>query len=121
MSQVNLVPYMIPNLRNNLKPEEQELQQQLRQRGNRRQEKEEASGAVASGGRTKLRWRDGGRAPHKMCGEVALDGLTLYTPLIPTQVMKKTKKNMSCKVEGVTFLHWYLAQATPWNTFVHEL
>ena len=57
----------------------QELRQQLRQRGDRRREKEEASGAVASGSRTKLRWRDGGRAPHKMCGEVtAVDGSVVY-------------------------------------------
>ena len=57
----------------------QELRQQLRQRGGQRREKEEASGGVASGGRTKLRWRDGGRAPHKMCGEVtAVDGSVAY-------------------------------------------
>ena len=57
----------------------QELRQQLRQRGDRKQEKEEASGAVASGSRTKLRWRDGGRAPHKMCGEeTAVDGSVVY-------------------------------------------
>ena len=48
----------------------QELQ--LRERGGQRREEEEASGAAASGGSIKLRWRDGGRAPHQMSGEVAV-------------------------------------------------
>ena len=56
-----------------------ELQQQLRQRGGQRREKGEASGAAVSGGSIKLRWRDGGRAPCKMCGEVAaVDGSMAY-------------------------------------------
>ena len=55
-----------------------QLQQQLRQSGQRREEGR-ASGAVASGGSIKLRWRDGGRAPHKMYGEVsAVDGSVAY-------------------------------------------
>ena len=57
----------------------QVLQQQLRQRGGQRREEGEASGAVASGGTIKLRWRDGGRAPRKMWGEVsAVDGSVAY-------------------------------------------
>ena len=57
----------------------QELQQQLRQRGGQRQEEMEASGAAASGGSIKLRWRDGGRAPRKMQGQVtAVDGSVAY-------------------------------------------
>ena len=56
-----------------------ELQQQLRQRGGQRREKGEASRAAASGGSIKLRWRKGGRAPCKMCGEVsAVDGSVAY-------------------------------------------
>ena len=56
-----------------------EQQQQLRQRGGQRQEEEEASGAAASGGSIKLRWRDGGRAPCKMVGEVSVvDGSVAY-------------------------------------------
>ena len=61
-----------------------ELQQQLRWRGGQRQEEGEASGAAASGaaasgGSIKLRWRDGGRAPRRMCGEVsAVDGSVAY-------------------------------------------
>ena len=56
-----------------------ELQQQLRQRGGQRREEEEASGAAASGGSIKLRWRDGGRAPRKMYGEVAaVNGSVAY-------------------------------------------
>ena len=54
----------------------QELQQQLRQRGGQRREEGELSGA---GGSIKLRWRDGGRAPCKMCGSVAaVDGCVAY-------------------------------------------
>ena len=47
-----------------------ELQQQLRERGGWQQDEEEASGAAASGGSIKLRWRDGGRAPCKICGAI---------------------------------------------------
>ena len=46
--------------------------QQLRQRGGQRQEEEEASGAAASGCSIKLRWRDGGRGPRTMLGEVSV-------------------------------------------------
>ena len=57
----------------------QELQQQLRQRGGQRQEQEKASGATASGGNIKVRWRDGGRAPCQMWGRVtAVDGSRAY-------------------------------------------
>ena len=49
-----------------------ELQQLLRQRGGQRREEGEASGAAASGGSIKLRWRDGGRAPREMWGEVSV-------------------------------------------------
>ena len=57
-----------------------ELQQQLRQKGGqRREEEEEASGAATSGGSIKLRWRDGGKAPRKMVGEVSVvDGSAAY-------------------------------------------
>ena len=56
-----------------------ELQQQLGQRGGQTQEEGEASGAAASGGSIKLRWRDGGKAPCKMHGEVsAVDGSVAY-------------------------------------------
>ena len=57
-----------------------EPQQQLRQRGGQRQEEEgEASGTAASGGNIKLRWRDGGKVPHKMWGEMsAVDGSMAY-------------------------------------------
>ena len=55
-----------------------EPQQQLRQRGGQRQE-EGASGAAASGGSIKLRWRDGGRAPRKMWGNTStVDGGVAY-------------------------------------------
>ena len=55
-----------------------ELQQQLSWRS-QRQEEVEASGAAASGVSIKLRWRDDGRAPCKMCGEVsAVDGSVAY-------------------------------------------
>ena len=53
--------------------------EQLRQRGGQRQEEGEASGPAASGGSIKLRWRDGGKAPCKMCGEVSVvDGSMAY-------------------------------------------
>ena len=56
-----------------------ELQQQLRQRGSPRQEEGEASGVAASGDSIKLRWRDGGRAPCKMYGDVSVvDGSVAY-------------------------------------------
>ena len=56
-----------------------ELQQQLGERGGQRQQEEEASGAAASGGSIKLRWRDGGRAPFEMYGEMsAVDGSVAY-------------------------------------------
>ena len=56
-----------------------ELQQQPRQRGGQRQEEGEASGAAASGGSIKLRWRDGGRAPREMWGGAsAVDGRVGY-------------------------------------------
>ena len=65
----------------NLQRQVLELQQQLlKQRGGQgREEEEEASGAAASRGSIKLRWRDGGRAPRKMYGEVAaVDGSVAY-------------------------------------------
>ena len=53
--------------------------QQLRQRGGQRREEEEASGGAASGCSIKLRWRDGGRAPCEMVGEVSVvDGSVAY-------------------------------------------
>ena len=53
--------------------------QQLRQRGGQRREKGEASGAAASGGTIRLRWRDGGKAPREMWGEVSVvDGSVAY-------------------------------------------
>ena len=56
-----------------------ELQQQLRQRGGQRREAGETSGGAASGSNIKLRWRDGGRAPQKMYGEVsAVNGSVAY-------------------------------------------
>ena len=56
----------------------QELQQQLRQR----QEKVKANGAVANEGNIKLNWKDGGRAPRGMFGEVvAVDrGVAYFRP-----------------------------------------
>ena len=66
-----------------------ELQQQLKQRGGQRREEVEASGAAASGGSIKLRWRDGGRAPCKMCGEVStVDGSVAY--ILRGDVFSKT-------------------------------
>ena len=57
----------------------QELQQQLRQRGGHGQKEVETSIGAASLGRIKLKWRDGGRAPCGMCGEVvAVDGSVAY-------------------------------------------
>ena len=66
-----------------------ELQQQLRQRGGKRREEEEASGAAASGGSIKLRWRDGGRAPCEMYGEVAaVNGSVAY--ILPGEFLQPT-------------------------------
>ena len=66
---------MIQDLRRQVR----ELQQQLKQRGGQRQEEGEASGAAASGGSIKLRWRGGGRAPSKMYGDVSVvDGSVAY-------------------------------------------
>ena len=64
----------------NLQQQVLELQQQLlKQRGGQGREEEEASGAAASRGSIKLRWRDGGRAPRKMYGEMtAVDGGVAY-------------------------------------------
>ena len=57
----------------------QALQKQLRQKRGQRREDREASGAAASGGSIKLRWRDGGRAPCEINGEVsAVDGSVAY-------------------------------------------
>ena len=40
----------------------------------------DASGAEASGGMIELRWRDGGKAPSELYGEVAVvDGGVAYT------------------------------------------
>ena len=56
-----------------------EPQQQLRQRVGQRQEEGASSGAAASRGSIKQRWRDGGRAPRKMCGELsAVDESVAY-------------------------------------------
>ena len=56
-----------------------DLQQHLRQREDQRREEREVSSAVASGSSIKLRWRDGGRAPKKMWGEVsAVDASVAY-------------------------------------------
>ena len=58
---------------------EEELAGKDEQLAGQRQEEEEASGAAASGGSIKLRWRDGGRAPRDMWGEVtAVDGSVAY-------------------------------------------
>ena len=55
------------------------LQQQPKQRASQSQEKVRASGAAASGGSIKLRWRDGGRAPRKTYGQVTtVDGSVAY-------------------------------------------
>ena len=63
----------------NLQRQVLELQQQLRQRGGQRREKGKVSGAAASEGSIKLRWRDGGRAPREMWGEVSVvDGSVAF-------------------------------------------
>ena len=54
----------------------EKLQQQRKQSRGQRREEVEASGAAAT---IKLRWRDGGRAPCEMCGEMAaVDGSRAY-------------------------------------------
>ena len=59
--------------------ESQELQQQLRHSSRQRQEEVDTSGAAASRGIIKLRWRDGGKAPSELYGEVAVvDGGVAY-------------------------------------------
>ena len=54
------------------KRQTQELQQQPRHGSRQRQEEVEASVAAASGGIIKLRWRNGGKAPSELYGEVAV-------------------------------------------------
>ena len=67
------------NMIQDLQRQIRELQQQLRQRGGQRREEVEASSAAASGCSIMLRWRDGGRAPCEMYGEVsAVDGSVAY-------------------------------------------
>ena len=62
-----------------------ELQQQLRQTSQKREEGE-ASGAAVNGGRIKLRWRDGRRAPRKMWGAVsAVDGSMAYFQVVKSK------------------------------------
>ena len=61
------------------------LGQQLRQRGQKREEGE-ASGAAVNGDRIKLRWRDGRRAPRKMWGAVsAVDGSMAYFQVVKSK------------------------------------
>ena len=57
--------------REKLPCDQKRLPQQLRQRGGQRQKEVEASGAAASGGSIELKWRDGGRVPSEVIGEVA--------------------------------------------------
>ena len=65
--------------REKMMQDQKRMQQQLRQREGQRQEEVEASGAASSGGSIKLTWRDGGRAPCKMVGEVAaVEGSVAY-------------------------------------------
>ena len=65
--------------REKMMQDQKRMQQQLRQREGQRQEEVEASGAASSGGSIKLTWRDGGRAPRKMVGEVAaVEGSVAY-------------------------------------------
>ena len=57
----------------------QELQQQPRHSSRQRLQEVDASGAAASGGIIELRWRDGGKAPSELYGEVAaVDGGVAY-------------------------------------------
>ena len=58
-------------------PDHQGLE--LQQSASQRREESKASGAATSAGSIRLKWRDGGRAPCKMCGEVvAVDGSVAY-------------------------------------------
>ena len=72
-----------------------ELQQQLRQRRGQRREKVEASGGAASGGSIKLRWRDGGRAPCEMWGEVSVvnESMAYFRPMRSKSVFAYNSTN----------------------------
>ena len=60
-------------------PDHHGLIKEPQQLASLRREEGEASGAATSGGSIRLRWRDGGRAPCKMRGEVAaVDGSVAY-------------------------------------------
>ena len=66
------------NMLQDQKRQIQELQQQLKQKG-QGQEEVESGSAAARGSRIELRWRDGGRAPDEMLGQlVAVDGSVAY-------------------------------------------
>ena len=60
--------------------QKRQLQQQPRPRGGQQHKEVEASGAAASGSSSiELKWRDGGRAPSRLYGEVAaMDGSVAY-------------------------------------------
>ena len=60
------------------KQEIQQLRKQLQSSA-----QAEASRAAPSGGSIKLRWRDGGRAPRKMCGEVSVvdESVAYFKPM----------------------------------------
>ena len=63
----------------NLLEREEMIRDQQTQIQELQQQRQEASGAAASGDSIKLRWRDGGRAPCDMWGEVtAVDGGVAY-------------------------------------------
>ena len=60
-------------------PDHQRLIKEPQLSASQRRREGEASGAATSGGSIRLRWRDGGKAPCKMCGEVvAVDGSVAY-------------------------------------------
>ena len=60
-------------------PDHQGLIKEPQQSASQRRREGEASGAATSGGSIRLKWRDGGRAPCKMCGEVVVvDGSVAY-------------------------------------------
>ena len=60
-------------------PDHQGLTKEPQQSASQRRREGVASGAATSGGSIRLRWRDGGRAPCKMSGEVvAVDGSVAY-------------------------------------------
>ena len=60
-------------------PDHQGLIKEPQQSASQRRREGGASGAATSAGSIRLRWRDGGRAPCKMCGEVvAVDGSVAY-------------------------------------------